>query len=282
MPARLVQVTLINKSDVPIRWMDDGRPHGFWQKPWYPSNIKDLKKGEQGSWRLESGGVLTGVEGWAKFMVDVPFASNIGVQTEFIHLGWERPYLGQFDRKIDHTRSAPPGNDLRNLPPSRIQINDLGFTNLGTDENILSKILTGGAFVPATIPIVMANDAALNHVWWVVEVVNGTQSSTLPLRATVSGVIYAITDADDLLWYRHDGRGNGSIRWAPNAGSKVGNGWHFKQVFSGGDGVIYAITDAGDLLWYRHDGRGNGSFRWPPNAGSKVGNGWHFKQVFSG
>ena len=30
MPARLVQVTLINNSDFPIIWQDDGRPHGFW------------------------------------------------------------------------------------------------------------------------------------------------------------------------------------------------------------------------------------------------------------
>ena len=76
------------------------------------------------------------------------------------------------------------------------------------------------------------------------------------------GVIYVIMDNGDLMWYRHDGRVDGSFRWADNNPRKVGAGWNFKQVFSGGDGVIYAITDTNDLLWFRHDGRGDGSFKW--------------------
>ncbi len=108
------------------------------------------------------------------------------------------------------------------------------------------------------------------------------------------GVIYAIQNTEidlrtgrrtggHLLWYRHDGRGDGSFTWAPGSGNKVGNGWNnFKQVFSGGDGVIYAIRDNGDLLWYRHDGIGDGSFTWAQGSGNQVGNGWNFWQVFSG
>ena len=81
----------------------------------------------------------------------------------------------------------------------------------------------------------------------------------------------------DLLWYRHDGRGDGTFRWAPNSGAKVGNGWTFLV-----DGVIYTVMENGDLLWYRHDGRGDGTFRWASDAGKKVGNGWNPKHVFSG
>ncbi len=110
----------------------------------------------------------------------------------------------------------------------------------------------------------------------------------------MQGIIYAIepTGLDPvtgrrtggrLLWYRHDGRGDGSFTWAQGSGNKVGNGWNnFKQVFSGGDGVIYAIQDNGNLLWYRHDGRGDGSFTWAAGSGNTVGNNWNFKQVFSG
>jgi Tachylectin len=47
------------------------------------------------------------------------------------------------------------------------------------------------------------------------------------------GVIYALMDNGDLLWNRHDGRGDGSFTWASNQGKKVGNGWNAKQVFSG-------------------------------------------------
>jgi hypothetical protein len=95
------------------------------------------------------------------------------------------------------------------------------------------------------------------------------------------GVIYALMDNGDLLWYRHDGRGDGSFKWADNNARKVGEGWNFKQAFSGGDGVICAIADNGDLLWYRHDGWGDGSFRWADNNARKVGEGWKTKRVFS-
>lgn len=109
------------------------------------------------------------------------------------------------------------------------------------------------------------------------------------------GVIYAIQNTEidlrtgrrtggHLLWYQHDGRGDGSFTWGPDSGNQVGSGWRgFKQVFAGGDGVIYAIQNNGDLLWYRHDGRGNGSNTWTEGSGKKVvGSGWNFLHVFSG
>jgi hypothetical protein len=104
-----------------------------------------------------------------------------------------------------------------------------------------------------------------------------------PSKASTAGnVIYGLTENNELMWYSHSGRKDGSFQWATDAGKKVGSGWDFKQVFSGGDGVIYGITDAGDLMWYRHEGRGDGSFRWATDAGKKVGSGWSFKQVFPG
>lgn len=47
------------------------------------------------------------------------------------------------------------------------------------------------------------------------------------------GVIYAVMDNGDLLWFRHDGRGDGSFKWADNHPRKVGVGWNMKAVFSG-------------------------------------------------
>ncbi len=47
------------------------------------------------------------------------------------------------------------------------------------------------------------------------------------------GIIYAVMDNSDLLWYRHEGRGDGSFRWTSNEGRKVGSGWNAKHVFSG-------------------------------------------------
>jgi hypothetical protein len=46
------------------------------------------------------------------------------------------------------------------------------------------------------------------------------------------GVIYAIAENGDLLWFRHDGRGDGSFRWTDDKGRKVGVEWNFKYLFS--------------------------------------------------
>jgi hypothetical protein len=47
------------------------------------------------------------------------------------------------------------------------------------------------------------------------------------------GVIYGVTSNADLLWYRHDGWADGSVKWAAPEGKKVGTGWAFKDIFSG-------------------------------------------------
>ncbi len=178
MPARLVQVTLVNNSDYPICWLDDGRTIGFWQEPWFPSNLKDLKKGEQGTWRLDSGNARLGVEGWAKFVVNVPPEDNIGLQTEFIHLDWELPFLGDFVCKIAHTRPEPPDNDPQNLKPSKIKVKDLGFTNLPGDETMPSQIITGDTLIAHPVvgdqPLGIADDleTEFNHIWWTIEVLD--------------------------------------------------------------------------------------------------------------
>ncbi len=109
------------------------------------------------------------------------------------------------------------------------------------------------------------------------------------------GVIYAVTQDNRLLWYRHTGFVDGSDAWAPHLpvpkghlDGQIGEGWDFKQVFSGGDGVIYAVTHDYRLLWYNHTGSSDGRDAWAPHlpvpAGrldGQVGEGWNFKQVFS-
>ena len=97
-----------------------------------------------------------------------------------------------------------------------------------------------------------------------------------------NGVMYALMDNGDLMWYRHDGRNDGSFRWANNHGKKVGVGWNVKHIFYGGDGIIYAINNNNDLLWFHHDGENDRSFRWTDSNPRKVGTGWNMKRVFSG
>lgn len=107
-------------------------------------------------------------------------------------------------------------------------------------------------------------------------------SSNAPAAVAANTVLYALSDNNDLLWYSHTGRNDGSPLWADTAGRKVGTNWNFKQLFSGGDGVIYGVTPENDLMWFRHTGRTDGSFRWATAGGRKVGDGWNFKHIFSG
>ena len=85
------------------------------------------------------------------------------------------------------------------------------------------------------------------------------------LRSVTSddqGNLYAISNDDELFYYRDEAR-NGSAHWAfDGVGQKIGNGWgDIHRVFSGGDGILYAITWDGHLLFFRDEAR-DGSERW--------------------
>ena len=104
------------------------------------------------------------------------------------------------------------------------------------------------------------------------------EAQVVPLR----GLIYDVDGQNRLLWNRHDGRGDGSFRWAEPTNRPVGTGWDVRHVFSGGDGLIYFVDGQNRLLWNRHDGRDDGSFRWAEPTNRPVGTGWDLKHVFSG
>jgi len=100
------------------------------------------------------------------------------------------------------------------------------------------------------------------------------------------GIIYAIKDTGELLWYRDTLRNgmngpNGTAGWAAGSGNQIGAGWqNFAKVFSGGNGVIYAIKTTGELLWYRDTLRNgmngpNGTAGWATGSGNQIGAGWH-------
>jgi hypothetical protein len=103
------------------------------------------------------------------------------------------------------------------------------------------------------------------------------------------GVIYAVRprrfDArtstwvgGGLFWFKHDGHGDGTARWASGSGKQIGHGWQdFVHVFGGVHGVIYGVSSSGDLYWYRHDG----ADRWAPNSGTIVDSDWFFTRVLA-
>ena len=94
------------------------------------------------------------------------------------------------------------------------------------------------------------------------------------------GVIYAVTEGGELLWFRHDGRADGSVKWAI-AWLEGGLGMGLSTCLRGRWWRDDGITTSGDLMWYRHDGRLDGSSRWADNNGKRVGTGWILNHVFS-
>jgi hypothetical protein len=98
----------------------------------------------------------------------------------------------------------------------------------------------------------------------------------------VNGDIYRVDSSNRLLWYRHDGRTNGSAAWTSPAGSVIKTGWDFKDVVATGDnlGILYTVDSSNNLQWWRHDGFIDGGARWAPGSGNVVGTGWDFAKLF--
>ena len=96
------------------------------------------------------------------------------------------------------------------------------------------------------------------------------------------GVIYAVTNDNKLLWNRHDGRSDGSPRWADQHGLPIGSGWTFNTIVGAADGVIYAVQDNGDLVWYRHDGHGNGEWKWDDSNPRVINSGFQGMKLATG
>lgn len=128
----------------------------------------------------------------------------------------------------------------------------------------------------------------------------------LPLRAIFpgpDGVLYAVTPAGDLLWYKHLIRPDESRQFAPGSpvwanggtGQRIGVGWdQAHRVLasrraappqSTNDYVIYVVRRDGELCWY-HDDRADGSSRpdgtgWSELSGTPIGVGWDALRVMT-
>ena len=83
------------------------------------------------------------------------------------------------------------------------------------------------------------------------------------LVADAAATIYAITATNDLMWYRHDGRADGTFSWAFNEGKKVGHQWDVRHMFSGDNGVrLHDHAEQRPDVVRRHErGASDGTFR---------------------
>jgi hypothetical protein len=83
-----------------------------------------------------------------------------------------------------------------------------------------------------------------------------------------AGIIYAITQDGQLLWWKHKNWLTGTTdtpfgETAWEGPKVVGVGWgDLKHVFSGGNSVIYVVTKEGAVKWFQHYGSADGRFEW--------------------
>jgi hypothetical protein len=246
MAARSTRVILENRTntDFALVKADDHLDHGIWSaRP--PDFV-----GQRAEWRSESEGLGTGTEGWVIYEAKRQDLSRI----ISLRLSWDNPFLGgnSYSASVEPQGSADGSGFSVGY-----------FGGVGDDAQVTFILLSGDCTVDRNSGEVICTEST-------------------PLVDLTKGIIYAINANNDLLWYRHDGRADGSFKWLDNNARKVGVGWDVKHIFSGGDGIIYAINADNDLLWYRHDGRADGSFKWLDNNARKVGVGWDVKHIFSG
>lgn len=181
MPARLVIVTLKNASAYNVIWKDDGRKWGEWQDPWYPSKLQTLNPGEEGTFRMESDGFMTGCEGWAYFMVDTP---SIGDDpgTQFFTLEWCLPFWGG----IGFTEPSSSSVSIHEFVPNQEVNTAIWF------EGKISLPGTGGDHIQdmvASSSSPFAHPQAVFYgtvstMWWTVIVRNRGNSEAVPRQSS--------------------------------------------------------------------------------------------------
>ncbi len=96
-----------------------------------------------------------------------------------------------------------------------------------------------------------------------------------------SGVIYAVENNGDLLWFRHGDVIGGNNTWTspiiriPADPVKLTpNLSRFTHIFGGVDGVIYALDRASRLNWYRHEEWTKGKDIWRQLEPHVIGHSW--------
>lgn len=96
------------------------------------------------------------------------------------------------------------------------------------------------------------------------------------------GVLYALTTAGKLLWYRFDAK---SGSWVAGSGSVIGTGFtpgsRVINIAAGANGWIYTVQSGGRLVVYQHTGRLTGAATWVNGGGYAIGSGWSAAELIA-
>lgn len=97
------------------------------------------------------------------------------------------------------------------------------------------------------------------------------------------GTIYAINEVGDMFMYRDVAPQ--ALNQVPRQKQavKIGTGFNYRHMFSGGNGIIYAVNDAGKLDYFKFDGiKPDGTIHWEKEGVKReIGSDFFFKQMVS-
>jgi hypothetical protein len=115
MPARSVNFTLTNSSGSTIAKTFEHHCHGQWTDGL--SAPATIPNGATIVFQAESGGILTGAEGYVKYGVPSTDTNGDPTQDE-LYLYWDNPFLGQTKASgLVSTQSVQPDCDFEKQPP---------------------------------------------------------------------------------------------------------------------------------------------------------------------
>lgn len=92
MPVRNYRVVLLNQTDQPLTLTQQHLCHGDWTPGgWTPPATIAPKS--QAGWQSESGGPVSGTEGWVKYSITF-FDAAHDETTAQVYIHWQVPYIG--------------------------------------------------------------------------------------------------------------------------------------------------------------------------------------------
>jgi len=140
-----------------------------------------------------------------------------------------------------------------------------------------------GAFINGSLKYYLDTSVGGVHSWGpgTLNLVSLTNLWAEPqwLLGDGDGVIYAISRAGDLFYFRHGG--DTDTNWISATGVLIGTNWNYKLVVPGRNGALYGISHDG-TIYYNRDLARDGTVNWAYPTNVNIGNGWgRFQHVVS-
>jgi hypothetical protein len=189
MPARLFRCTLENVGAGDIAWVNDSKDHGDWSEGMGPSEqTRLIRPGETRSFQAESGGVMTGTEGWATFTLTTGEGQG-DAHAEFVKVYWNLPYVGarqvvvekaRFDPDTPHDTFEWTGRDTR---PAVVAIQ---HWEASSESDLLTQVQNVPAMLMTTVAQIWEGPYMTDHWFLQLRVLNTLErsSTTIPFPAT--------------------------------------------------------------------------------------------------